>query len=183
LAYLVGLALGDGNLSNPNGRATRLRITCDAKYPALIKRIETLLSEIFPKNKIGKIKRKDSCVDISVYSNKLEELLGWEVKLGSKIKQKVSIPDWIKNDPKLIKPCLRGLVETDGSAYNDRNYLMVNFVTVIEKLAQDFSQLVKNLGYICNIQTNQPKIGLTKYTIRISRKSNQFLQDICFDKS
>jgi len=32
-AYIVGLALGDGNLSNPNGRAVRLRITCDKKYP------------------------------------------------------------------------------------------------------------------------------------------------------
>ena len=34
-AYVIGLALGDGNLSNPNGKATRLRITCDKKYPFL----------------------------------------------------------------------------------------------------------------------------------------------------
>jgi len=39
LAYVVGVALGDGNLSNPNGRATRLRITCDAKYPRLARKI------------------------------------------------------------------------------------------------------------------------------------------------
>ena len=38
-AYVVGVAIGDGNLSNPNGRAVRLRITCDKKYPALIARI------------------------------------------------------------------------------------------------------------------------------------------------
>ena len=30
---MVGIALGDGNLSNPNGRATRLRVTCDLRYP------------------------------------------------------------------------------------------------------------------------------------------------------
>jgi hypothetical protein len=28
-AYVIGLAIGDGNLSNPSGRAVRLRITCD----------------------------------------------------------------------------------------------------------------------------------------------------------
>lgn len=35
LSYIVGVALGDGNLSNPNGRALRLRITCDEKYPGI----------------------------------------------------------------------------------------------------------------------------------------------------
>jgi len=42
-AYLIGVALGDGNLSNPNGRAVRLRITCDTKYPALIAKIRGAL--------------------------------------------------------------------------------------------------------------------------------------------
>src|SRR3989338_9217420 len=46
-AYVVGLSLGDGNLSNPNGRAVRLRITCDKKYPNLIQNIySTFLSPI-----------------------------------------------------------------------------------------------------------------------------------------
>jgi DNA-binding transcriptional regulator WhiA len=37
-SYIIGLALGDGNLSNPNGRALRLRISCDKKYPFLYKK-------------------------------------------------------------------------------------------------------------------------------------------------
>ena len=37
-AYVIGLAIGDGGLSNPNGRAVRLRITCDIKYPLLIEK-------------------------------------------------------------------------------------------------------------------------------------------------
>src|SRR5579862_3288729 len=36
-AYVIGVAIG--NLSNPNGRADRLRITCDFKYPAPIAKI------------------------------------------------------------------------------------------------------------------------------------------------
>jgi hypothetical protein len=38
-AYIIGVALGDGDLSNPNGRAVRLRITCDKKYPRLIEHV------------------------------------------------------------------------------------------------------------------------------------------------
>ena len=182
LAYLVGLALGDGNLSNPNGRAVRLRITCDKKYPKLIDRVIFLLQKLFPQNKIGVINRRDSCVDISCYSNKLEDMLGWKAKNGSKIKQKVSIPNWIKKDLNYVKPCLRGLIETDGSIYYDRKYLMINFVTVVPSLANDFSSLVKELGFICNTQITQPKIGLPKHTIRISRRSDSFVKSIGVDK-
>lgn len=182
LAYLVGLALGDGNLSNPNGRAVRLRITCDKKYPKLIERVIFLLQKLFPKNKIGVINRKDSCVDISCYSNKLEDILGWKAKEGSKIEQKISVPDWIKKDLNYIKPCLKGLIETDGSIYYDRNYLMVNFVTVVPTLADDFCLLIKKLDFICNRQITQPKIGLPKHTIRITRQAKNFVKLIGVDK-
>lgn len=78
-AYIVSIALGDGNLSCPNGRATRLRITCDLRYPVLMSEIEEKLQELFPANKVSRIHRKDNCTDISVYSNQLNELLPWKV--------------------------------------------------------------------------------------------------------
>jgi hypothetical protein len=70
-SYVIGLAIGDGNLSNPNGRATRLRITCDKKYPLLIERIISSLQSLLPQNKVSIVVRKDGCMDISVYSNHL----------------------------------------------------------------------------------------------------------------
>lgn len=36
LAYLIGVGIGDGNLSLMNGRSIRLRISCDTKYPHLV---------------------------------------------------------------------------------------------------------------------------------------------------
>ena len=75
LAYIIGVALGDGNLSNPNGRAIRLRVTCDLKYPKIIERICLTIQKLFPKNKVSIVKRIDSCCDISCYSNKWENLL------------------------------------------------------------------------------------------------------------
>src|SRR5262245_48027250 len=97
-AYVIGLAIGDGNLSNPNGRAVRLRITCDIKYPALITRISSSLSQLLPANKVSFVGSKGNYVNISVYSNHLEGLLGWKALGGSKRHQSVEIPQWICED-------------------------------------------------------------------------------------
>lgn len=52
LSYIVGAAIGDGNLSNPNGRAVRLRITCDTNYPNIIDGLIACIKEILPENKV-----------------------------------------------------------------------------------------------------------------------------------
>ncbi len=96
-AYVIGLALGDGNLSNPNGRAVRLRISCDTKYPNLIIKIKNSLQALFPNSKVGLVKRKYNCVDVSCYSNFWPEIIGWKVG-GTKYFQEVDVPGWIKNN-------------------------------------------------------------------------------------
>ncbi len=106
LAYLIGIALGDGNLSCPNGRATRLRITCDEKYPHLADEISKTLTYLFPKNTVSRIPRlKSHCFDISVYSNKLNHWMPWRVGLGSKALQKARVPSWIRFNSSYTKAC------------------------------------------------------------------------------
>lgn len=181
-SYIIGLAIGDGNLSNPNGRATRLRITCDKKYPLLIKRIIDSLQRLFPQNKVGISEQKSDCFDVSVYSNHLEKMLGWKAKGGSKFLQKVSVPDWIKENDKYKINCLKGLIETDGCIYNDRGYRMVNFTTIIPKLANDVQNILKSLGFIPHIY--KIKRGFDKkhnlhqqtvFHVRISKNVDEFL--------
>jgi hypothetical protein len=46
------------------------------------------------------VDRDSGCLDVSVYSNHLEKLLGWKAKEGSKFSQKVSIPNWIHKNNK-----------------------------------------------------------------------------------
>jgi len=183
LAYLIGVAIGDGNLSNPNGRAVRLRITCDKKYGTIVKNIMSAVQTILPQNKVSIVNRKDNCVDISCYSNKLEELLGWKVGEGSKYEQKVTIPQWIKDDKKLTTLCLKGLIETDGSIYIDRVYKMVNFVTIIPELATDVMEMIENIGFKANIQIYNSQNYRRKYTIRISKNSEEFIEVVKPDKS
>lgn len=181
LAYIIGVAMGDGNLSNPNGRAVRLRITCDLKYPRLIEKMQLAIQKLLPKNKVSIVKCKSNCCNISCYSNKWEDLLGWKAKNGSKYKQNISIPDWIKKNKKYSIACIRGLFETDGSIYKDRGYEMVNFVTIIPNLADDVMNILKILEFNPKIY----KINTTKiprYTIRISKDVAKFLKKINFKK-
>ncbi len=181
-SYVIGLALGDGNLSNPNGRAIRLRITCDKKYTFLSAKIHKSLQILFPDNKVSIVDRDASCLDISVYSNHLENLMGWDAKNGSKFLQKVSIPDWIKENSTYKINCLRGLIETDGCIYNDRGYKMMIFTTIVPNLADDFYEMITSLGFKPNLY--KVKQGLnkkdiynrqTKYHIRLSKNVNEFL--------
>lgn len=181
-AYVIGLALGDGNLSNPNGRAIKLRITCDKKYPLLIKRIFNALELLFPDNKVNIVEKDRGCLDVYVYSNHLEGLLGWKAKDGSKFVQKISVPPWIMENDTYKINCIKGLIETDGSIYCDRGYKMMMFTTVIPSLAKNFYQMVISLGFNPRFYKIERKSNpynfkqQTLYHIRLSKNVEKFLQ-------
>lgn len=104
-------------------------------------------------------------------------MLGWKAKEGSKYKQKVKIPDWILDNQEYTKECLRGLVQTDGSVYLDRGYLMVNLVSNIASLAQTITTAIQSIGYKPNVQVHKD-LRTIKYTIRISKDTQKFIDDI-----
>ena len=176
-AYVIGLAIGDGNLSNPNGRAVRLRITCDTKYPALIRKVSASLQQLLPKNRVNLVGSNGNFVNVSVYSNHLEGLLGWKASGGSKHHQSVQVPAWILEDGSFRIPCLRGLIETDGAIYSDRGYPMVIFSTVIPRLAQQVEVMMRELGFRPHLyETRQcPTRASFKYQVRLSQGVFDFL--------
>jgi hypothetical protein len=176
-AYVIGLAIGDGNLSNPNGRATRLRITCDTKYPALIAKIQSALQRLLPTNKVSLVRGNGNYVNVSVYSNSLEPLLGWRAAGGSKRIQSVRVPQWICQNRAFSIPCLRGLIETDGAVYRDRGYPMVIFSTVILELGRQIDQMIRDLGFGCRFYATRRPLEESpyKYQVRLSRDVVSFL--------
>jgi len=183
LAYIIGVALGDGNLSCPNGRAIRLRITCDIKYPGIITEIVTALQQTFPKNKVSVITdKKGACIDVSVYSNKLDHIMPWKVGCGSKIQQQAHVPDWIIGDTNFTKACLKGLLQTDGSIYKDRGYLMVNFTNLSKPLIDDVYLMIETLDFKPKLYSTKQKNGNIKYVVRISRNVKKFIHDINLTK-
>lgn len=180
LAYIIGIAIGDGNLSNPSGRCTRLRITCDTNHPGVIKNIKKALKKILPENKIGIIKKPSRSIDISSYSNNWETWLGWNANDGPKHTQNIKIPNWIKEREVFVIKCLKGLIESDGSIYNDRGYKMVNFTTTMPGLAKEVVEMMKLIGFEPNLyQLNYEKgVRQSKYTIRLSKNTENFLKII-----
>lgn len=184
LAYIVGVALGDGNLSRPNGRATRLRITCDKKYPNLITEIRDALIVIFPKNKVSLVlSRTDNCVDVSVYSNRLNDFIPWKVSCGSKIEQQAHVPEWIMRNNSYTKACLKGLFQTDGSIYYDRGYIMINFTNLIKPLINDVHLMVTSLNFKPHVYSSKQPNGKDKFVIRISKSASEFISEIGVTKS
>ena len=168
------MALGDGNLSNPNGRAIRLRISCFSGYPEIANEITETIQALLPCNKISRVKKQGRCFDISVYSNKLGEWMPWETNEGSKIAQNAHVPDWILANLKFSKACLRGLIQTDGCVYTDRGYPMVNFTNNIEQLALDVRKIMEDLGFRPNYSRILNDNKNFKYTVRISRNAKKF---------
>jgi DNA-binding transcriptional regulator WhiA len=174
--FIIGIALGDGNLSNPNGRAVRLRISCDSRYKNIIKEIQDALMILFPQNKVALVVRKDNCVDVSVYSNQLDAMMPWKVNKGTKHEQQAHVPSWIFTHKNCARECLRGLILSDGSIYFDRKYVMVNVCTNIEPLAKDILELAIIIGFEGNLYiTNQPS-GKPKFTIRFTRDTERMLK-------
>ena len=182
LSYVIGVALGDGNLSNPNGRAVRLRVTCDTRYPQLTKDIISALRLLLPANKVTVVRRAETYCDISVYSNQLTQWMPWAVGKGSKQQQLAHVPRWIQNNRGYAKECLRGLLQTDGSIYKDRGYTMINFCNNVHPLASDVYQMIQGLGYRPTI-TETPAKQRTKYTVRLARDVEEFIGDLNLHKT
>lgn len=169
------MAIGDGNISNPNKRAYRLRITCDARYPNIIKRVVFCLQKVFPNNKVSLVTKKETAFDVSVYNNQINTILGWKLELGKKYQQTIKIPKWIDLDPEYIKFFIKGLFEADGSIYKDRGYLMTNFVSYNKEVIDYVLIQIKLFNFKASLSTHQEKNGM-KYTIRIAKDTLKFIE-------
>lgn len=186
LAYIVGVAVGDGNLSNPNGRAVRLRISCDTQYPKLIEHISSSIQLLFPTNKVSFVLKKNArCGDISCYSNRWPEILGWNP--GAKYDQNIQIPKWILDSPVYSSACLKGLIETDGAVYLDRGYKSIICTSTIKNIATQVFDMIANIGFEPKLYIIEPKNidgykRKIRYNVRLTKNVNEFLKIVPIKK-
>lgn len=141
-------------------------------------KIRVALEQLLPQNRVSVVASRGNYVNLSVYSNHLESLLGCKAAGGSKQHQAVGVPAWIRDDRSLTVPCLQGPMETDGSVYTDRGYQMVGFSTVIPHLGQQVDLMIRNLGFRPHVYRVRQAIGKTtfKYHVRLSRDVSAFLR-------
>jgi hypothetical protein len=95
-AYLLGLYLGDGNITKVRN-VYRIRITLDARYPGIIQSCSRAIQTILPNNQVGIVERyyKDrlSCVDVSCFHKFWPEVFPQHGE-GKKHLRKIQLEDW-----------------------------------------------------------------------------------------
>lgn len=115
-AYVLGLYLGDGCISQAKRGVYRLRITLDSRYPQIISECQAALNVLFPGKKAHAGQRPASrCVDVSIWSKHWPCLIPQHGG-GPKHQRPIRLTDWqcriIDNQR---RPFLRGLIHSDGT--------------------------------------------------------------------
>lgn len=145
LAELIGIILGDGNLCK-----NRIHISFDKRAKNYI----YYVSKLFHKSTGIKLKYHQingtNQSYLYCYNQDLsEDFTKYGLQKGDKIKNKVSIPDWIKKNERYCKCCIRGLIDTDGCVYFSKRdkQTYIKFTNFNKVLLDDFNQTARNLGY------------------------------------
>jgi DNA-binding transcriptional regulator WhiA len=112
LAFLMGLVLGDGNISK-FPRTECLRITLAEKYPKLITYTKSVIRKVFGKTPNTRKVKGSACYIITMYQNNISGRLG--IPIGDRSNFNFCIPDWIFNKRAFLISFLKGLFEAEGS--------------------------------------------------------------------
>lgn len=115
-AYLLGLYLGDGSIARHRRGVFKLRITLDAKYPAIIDEAARAMREVLPKSKVNLRTRVG---DVEIYSySKSWPCLFPQHGSGKKHNRPIVLTGWqedvVARSPELL---LRGLIQSDGCRF------------------------------------------------------------------
>ncbi len=110
LAFLIGLALGDGNIG-AFPRTERLAISLNTKYPKLVNYTKFLLKKFFEKT--PSTHTVGNGIRIWVYQKNISKRL--KVPTGNREGIKIKLPKWIKESDDYLLAWVKGLFEAEGS--------------------------------------------------------------------
>jgi hypothetical protein len=114
-AYLLGLYLGDGNITRHPRGVYRIRITMDLRYPMIIAECREALAEVMPTSRASvQLRRDGRCVEVYSFSKHWPCLFPQHGP-GRKHERRIILADWQREicdrAPELL---LRGLIHSDG---------------------------------------------------------------------
>lgn len=148
LAELIGMVLGDGNISE-HPRTERLTIAFNAKYPRIIKRTKSLLTTVFEKRptEAAITKSSPNSWRMWIYEKWISKRLG--IPAGAKKNHQLRIPKWVWKDENLLVYCLIGLYNAEGSYSIHLPTCTYNFQfsNTNHSLLRDVFNALKALGY------------------------------------
>ncbi|MCY3412996.1 MAG: hypothetical protein INQ03_15265 [Candidatus Heimdallarchaeota archaeon] len=126
LAELIGIILGDGNISDKTIIITQNYVD----NPEYIKYIERLIYKVFNIRPKRYHRRKEGkspkTIDLKIHRiSIIRELNNMGIPSGDKKKNQVTVPKWIYEKQDHLIACVRGLIDTDGCIYfvnRDKRY-------------------------------------------------------------
>lgn len=112
LAELIGVVLGDGNISS-FPRTERMIIVGNSNNLGFINRYALIVEKIFNKKPVISKVRGANCIRISLYQKFISKRLG--IPTGNRGKIIFELPLWIKNNEVFLIRLLKGLFEAEAS--------------------------------------------------------------------
>ncbi len=152
LAEFVGIVLGDGGLTRSQLHIT-LNSEADKEYVGYV---VDLVEDLFGYNPgVCKRKRKKAVVVVVTGVKFVDYLLEIGLLIGSKVRHQVDVPDWIKDNSKYSRMCLRGLLDTDGGIFRHKysvrgkeySYFKLCFSNLSQPLRFFVFDVLKNNGF------------------------------------
>jgi hypothetical protein len=156
LAEFMGICLGDGCLYKKGNKSTitiSLNRIDEERYVTYVKNV---IFNLFHKNPSEAPFKGSKAINLNLYDREFfDELIKLGLKSGNKVDNQVRVPSIIKNNQNLKAPCLKGLIDTDGSVWVNFSHrsIYISFRNASLPLVKDFKELCENL----NIKP-QPKI-------------------------
>ncbi len=121
LAEFVGLVLGDGGITY-NQCEISLHINDDIEYSEYVR---NLANKLFNAQATVVSYPKHNVIKVIINGMKFIKILeNFGLRVGNKVKHQVNIPDWIKNNEEYLKACMRGLYDTDGTAFTHKHTVL-----------------------------------------------------------
>lgn len=112
LSELIGVVLGDGNLSK-FPRTERIIIASNSNNPGFVRRYSGIVEKIFKKKPTISKLVGANCIRISLYQKFISKRLG--IPLGDRGKLVYDLPEWIRGNKSFLVSFLKGLFEAEGS--------------------------------------------------------------------
>ena len=147
LAELFGVILGDGYVGEKE-----LVISSNSLEKAHVNYISRKIYTLFglkPKIFLSYNNKNNLLTD--VYSKNLIEFLkSNNLKIGNKIKNKNSLPQWIFKNKEFMRGALRGFFDTDGGIYHKQKKYkraIIEFQTHSPYIREDIIKILKKLNF------------------------------------
>ena len=154
-AYLLGLYLGDGDITSHARGVFRLRITLDSRYPNIILCASCAMKDVLPGNRVGVHGRTSSnAIAVTCYSKSWPELLPQHGP-GRKHQRTIVLHPWQRRiTHSFPQELMRGLIHSDGCRFVARQriagriyeYPRYCFSNVSEDIHQIFCEHLDLLG-------------------------------------